>query len=67
MAYSPSKHFTIEYQGQTYTGSYKVEHRVITVYSDFGHKSTQLGMLSEEHLAESLLRELIREHQRKQK
>lgn len=52
---------TVEANGKTYTASYAVERKIITVSTPNGSKATQLGNLSPEHLAKMLLKELIRE------
>lgn len=51
----------IEVSGKTYTASYAVTKKIITVSTGLGSKSTQLGSLPPEHLARILLRELIQE------
>ena len=58
------KEFTIELDGKTYKGFYKIEKGMIKVDSDLGFKSTQLGGLKDypEQLAERLLTELVREN-----
>lgn len=45
---------------RTYSGSYSIDGRTITVRSAlYGSKSTQLGAIPAETLAQSLLREII--------
>ncbi|MCY1369854.1 hypothetical protein D9M68_977530 [compost metagenome] len=52
---------SIELNGRTYSGRYRVEKGIITVSTMSGSKSTQLGRLPEEALARMLLRELVDE------
>lgn len=57
----PSFPVSIELEGRTYSGRYRVERGVITVSTTSGSKTTQLGRLPEEALARLLLRELVDE------
>lgn len=53
---------TLERNGKTYTAQYKVESGLITVYSPFGNKTTQVGSLPKDELARMLLSELINQN-----
>jgi hypothetical protein len=52
--------FSMEYEGRTYSASYYLQGRMITVKTVGGQKSTQLGGMRRKVLAEMLLRELVR-------
>lgn len=51
----------IEYRGRTYAGRYSIKARMITVDSEYGSKTTQVGNTPVEAIAKQLLREIIRE------
>ncbi|MFC0669448.1 hypothetical protein ACFSKY_06370 [Azotobacter chroococcum] len=57
----PAERVSVEYNGKTYTATYRVEHGCITVSTLRGEKSTQLGGLTAKALAIELLIELITE------
>ncbi|TVU91031.1 hypothetical protein [Vreelandella titanicae] len=50
----------VEQDGQKYSAEFVLEENVITVLGDSGQESTQLGGMSEEATAHTLLRTLIR-------
>ena len=50
---------TTEYNGRSYTGTYRVEREIITVRCARERKSTYVGNLEYEGLARMLLREII--------
>jgi hypothetical protein len=52
---------TTEYNGRTIRGSFKSVDGVVDVRTQHGSKTTQLGGLTPEQMAENLLRELARE------
>jgi hypothetical protein len=56
-----SQPVTVEVGGRTYTGSYEVSGRVITVRTAHGSRATQVGGTPPDTMAKMLLRELIRE------
>lgn len=58
---SDSTEVEIDVEGKKYRGYYRVEDGVLTVSTVAGRKSTQLGRLPEQLLAELLLRELVDE------
>lgn len=45
--------------GVKHTGQYWVDRKILTVSSEFGPKSTQVGSLPPDFLAKQLLRELV--------
>lgn len=55
----PEGRVTLERNGKTYTATYRVEKRMITVSTAFGRKSTQLGSSPPEILARITLGEMI--------
>lgn len=57
----PSVPITVEENGVTYTGHYRVEGGVVTVTTSLGSKSTQIGGSSAEAVAYVLLYDLIDE------
>ena len=52
---------TIDYQGKQHRGSYYEERGMITVSSQYGSKTTQIGHSTAELLAATMLRELLDE------
>ena len=52
---------TIEMNGVTYDGWFKTSGGVLTVHTLYGSKSTQIGGMTPEVLAQMLLRELVKE------
>jgi hypothetical protein len=56
---TPLREVKIEFGGRLIGGSYAVLGGVVTVYSAFGIKSTQLGNSPAERIAQMLLRELV--------
>jgi hypothetical protein len=50
---------TIEYSGNTYRGSYRVDGEMIYVTSDFGDRWATLGNSPPELIARIVLRELV--------
>jgi len=57
----PSTSITVEVNGTTYAGHYRVEGDVVTVTTTFWSKSTQAGGSSAEAVARMLLYDLIDE------
>jgi len=53
----------VEKGGVTYSAEYALNENVVTVFGVSGEESTQLGSLSEEHVARMLLKSLIRKGQ----
>jgi hypothetical protein len=51
----------IQFDGRTYSGTWRVEGKLLHVSSTFGSKTTQLGNSRPETLAPILLRELAQE------
>jgi hypothetical protein len=52
----------IKIDGRTYSGTYKVDRQVLTVTTNYGRKSAQVGSnVSHAALADQLLHELVRE------
>jgi hypothetical protein len=61
----PEQRVTIERGGKTYTGTYKVDHRIITVKYESKTETTQVGNLPPHVLARQLLGELITKSKRR--
>ena len=52
----------IKIDGRTYSGTYTVDRQVLTVTTNYGRKSAQIGSkVSHATLADQLLHELVRE------
>jgi hypothetical protein len=52
----------IKIDGRTYSGAYKVDRQVLTVTTNYGKKTAQIGpKVSHATLADQLLHELVRE------
>ena len=52
----------IKLDGRTYSATYKVERKVLTVTTSYGKKSVEIGhRLAHKTLAHQLLQELVRE------
>ena len=51
----------VEFEGKSYTVTYSVANRMITVYAGFGSKSTQVGGSPPGVLARIIGRELLEE------
>ena len=52
----------IKVDSRTYAGAYTVDHKVLTVTTNYGKKSAQVGhQVSHETLAHQLLHELVQE------
>lgn len=58
--------FSVEYNGKTYSGRYRVSNKMLYVTSAYGDKSTQIGSLNAEFLAKRLLRELLQSNASRQ-
>jgi len=57
---TPHQKVTVEHEGKTYSATYWVERDIITVSSfELGHKSAQLGGMTQLALAGLLLHEMI--------
>jgi len=62
MTNEPRRHrISCEINGRTHTGTYWVAGKILVVSTAMGGKSTQLGAMSPEILAEQLLRKLASE------
>ncbi len=57
---SVTREFSVEIEGKEHIGRYFVDRKVITVTSELGQKSTQLGGSKPEDIAKLLLSELVR-------
>lgn len=57
--YSKAKKVSIKIDGKEYTGSYVLKGRIVSVSTEYGIKSTQLGGLTPETLAQMLLTEIV--------
>ena len=52
----------IKLDGRTYSGAFAVDRKVLTVTTNYGRKSAEIGAKVSHHaLAEQLLRDLIKE------
>jgi hypothetical protein len=52
----------IKLDGRTYSGTYKVDRKVLTVTTHYGKKSAEIGLrVAHETLAHQLLQELVQE------
>jgi hypothetical protein len=52
----------IKIDGRTYSGTYKVDRQILTVTTNYGRKSAEIGSkVSHAALADQLLHELVRE------
>ena len=54
------RELSIDIDGKLYSGRFEVDGSVVTVHSAYGTESTQVGGLTALHVAEQLLRELVR-------
>lgn len=61
------KEITVEENGETYKGRYKIEKRMVHVMSAFGYESTQIGGSEPETIAKMILGELVRKYLRQNK
>lgn len=50
----------VEFEGQTYTASYFVQSKVVTVESAYGNNSTQVGGSPAQSMARILFGEILR-------
>jgi len=58
----PGHAIHIKIDGRTYSGTYKVDRQVLTVTTNYGKKTAQLGpKIQHSVLADQLLHELVRE------
>ena len=60
MRYKTEGTVTIQHNGKDYSGFYRVDGEMIKVYSAHGDKTTQLGSMPPEALAQMLLREIVK-------
>jgi hypothetical protein len=52
----------IKLDGRTYSGTYKVDRKILTVTTSYGKKSAEIGhRVAHETLAHQLLQELVQE------
>jgi hypothetical protein len=52
----------IKLDGRTYSGTYKVDRKILTVTTSYGKKSAEIGhRVAHETLAHRILQELVRE------
>ena len=52
----------INLEGRTYSGTYKVDRKILTVTTSYGKKSAEIGQrVAHETLAHQLLQELVQE------
>jgi hypothetical protein len=52
----------IKLDGRTYSGTYKVDRKILTVTTNYGKKSAEIGhRVAHETLAHQLLQELVQE------
>jgi hypothetical protein len=52
----------IKLDGRTYSGTYKVDRKILTVTTSYGKKSAEIGQrVAHETLAHQLLQELVQE------
>ena len=64
--YSKAKNISIDVGGKNYIGRYYLKSkRILTVISNYGSETTQLGGLTEESLARMLLSELVNKYLKK--
>ncbi|KFN44428.1 hypothetical protein [Arenimonas oryziterrae] len=56
---TPQIHITVEYRGRRYEGFYTVKGTLLTVRTDYGFSSTQIGELSADLLARELMRNVL--------
>lgn len=57
--HSRPEEVSVEIDGSTYLGTFRVESKVVIVAAAFGSGSTHLGSLSAEHVARLLLRDIV--------
>ena len=51
----------IKLDGRTYTGTYVVDRKMLTVSTTYGRKTSEVRKLQQDTLAKQLLEELVRE------
>ena len=55
-----SEEISVEFEGRTYSASYSISSKVVTVHAAFGSGSTQVGGSSAKIVARLLLLEILR-------
>ena len=57
---APPQEVSVEVDGKTYTGSYTISSKVVTVSTGYGSASTQVGGSTANNVARMLLSEIVR-------